>query len=149
MASLLEVPADRWSSPPSAGRWSAAEIVEHVALADLGIARWLTSGLEPLTVEPTVLDDEIPYLFYRGDEPPNVASPTGSWTDRDEAIGRLREAADAIVDWVRSSDVDLRRHGAPHPVFGSMDAAQWVLFAVAHTERHRAQLFALTNTAAR
>ena len=31
----------------------------------------------------------------------------------------------------------------PHPVFGLMDGLQWVLFAAAHTERHRAQLIGL------
>jgi hypothetical protein len=32
--------------------------------------------------------------------------------------------------------------GAPHPAFGLLDGEQWLLFASAHLERHRAQLLA-------
>lgn len=85
-------------------------------------------------------DDEIPYLFYRGDEPPNVSQPTGAWTEIDAAVTALSTSADALIDWYRETDLDLRAWGAAHPVFGVLDAHQWLLFAQAHTERHRAQV---------
>jgi hypothetical protein len=42
---------------------------------------------------------------------------------------------------------DLRAIGTPHPVFGLLDGVQWLLFAGAHTERHRAQLIGLVKLA--
>jgi len=93
-------------------------------------------------IEPgatSVLDVEIPYLFYRGDEPPTVATPTGTWTDPVDAARRLAASVDAIASWARATSLDLRDVGVRHPVFGVLDGMQWLLFATAHVERHRAQ----------
>jgi len=92
-----------------------------------------------------VADDEIPYLFYRGDEPPNVSTPTGSWTDIDSATEQFAASAESLATWYAESDLDLRAYAAPHPVFGTLDAMQWLLFAQAHIERHRAQVIGLTQ----
>jgi len=40
--------------------------------------------------------------------------------------------------WADEVNIDLRAYGVAHPVFGLMNGMQWVLFAAAHTERHRA-----------
>lgn len=136
-----------WGERRASGGWSASEITEHVALANGGIARRLTDGLTPLVGATGVTDDEIPYLFYRGDEPPNVAAPTGTWTDRGDARTAVRTSAAAVVESLTRPDLDLRAVGAPHPVFGVLDGVQWALFAAAHSERHRAQLFSLARIA--
>jgi hypothetical protein len=108
----------------------------------------LDSGLEsPLRTPLGVSDDEIPYLFYRGDEPPNVATPTGTWADIAAAGEALTASADALITWTKTTELDLRAHGALHPVFGMLDAYQWLLFAHSHTERHRAQIIGLERNA--
>ncbi len=127
-----------WAMPPTTGRWSVSEIAEHVTVANGGVLAQLERLSPNGGATPSVLDDEIPFLFYRGDEPPDVAAPTGTWVDRHEALERLRVSADALKSW-ESSD-DLRRLGAKHPVFGLLDGTQWLLFAAAHMERHRAQV---------
>jgi hypothetical protein len=130
---------------PGAGRWSASEITEHVTIANIGIHARLAKGLEPLASPASVADDEIPYLFYRGDEPPNVAAPTGSWTEVDGAIDAFADSAARLISWRAETDHDLRACGASHPVFGVLDAYQWLLFAQAHTERHRAEFIGLVS----
>jgi hypothetical protein len=130
---------------PEARHWSASEITEHLAIANRGIHSRLVNGLEPLSSPGPVADDEMPYLFYRGDEPPNVATPTGAWTEKDEAIEEFAASADRLITWHAESDRDLRACGAPHPVFGVLDAYQWLLFAQAHIERHRAQIIGLAS----
>ena len=144
VAHIADLTDDRWQRRPEHRGWNASEITEHVTSASRGIHMVLNGRLEELGQRARgVDDDEIPYLFYRGDEPPNVAAPTGTWTDPRAARKELEAAADALLEWHRRSDLDLRSVGAPHPVFGILDAAQWLLFAQAHTERHRAQLIGL------
>lgn len=39
---------------------------------------------------------ELPYLFHRGAEPPEVARPTGTWTDLDDGVEQLRTAGTSV-----------------------------------------------------
>jgi DinB superfamily len=135
------IPLSAWATKLPIGTWSPCEVVEHVALANLGMARRFTGIAEhPLDgAALPIIDDEIPFLFYGGEEPPNVATPTGTWTDRDRALGELAESAAGIVAAAEAADVDLRTVGAPHFAFGLLDGVQWLLFSFAHTERHRAE----------
>jgi hypothetical protein len=136
---LAAMSADAFVLRPGPGLWSASEITEHLTIANLGIHARLSKGLKALASPVDLADDEFPYLFYRGDEPPNAAAPSGSWTDADDATGQFAASIEALIAWRTASDLDLRAFGAPHPVFGVFDAHQWLLFAQAHTERHRAQ----------
>ena len=136
----------QWNFRTKPGAWSMGDVAEHVALANRGILARLAKTLLGSRIDgrqPDIIDDEIPYLFYRGDEPPNVSTPTGAWTSWGEAKTTFEEGATALLKWVDEATLDLRAYGVPHPVFGLMDGMQWVLFAAAHTERHRAQLIGL------
>jgi len=50
-------------------------------------------------------DEEIPYLFYRGDEPPHVAAPTGTWIDRAVALADLDASVQPFRGDTRFDDV--------------------------------------------
>ncbi len=140
--SFMTAPADAWGWSPSSGGWSISEVAEHVAISSGNILAGLEHRLQPIEAV-SVTDDEIPYLFYRGDEPPDVGKPTGSWGDRVDAAAEMTSRAQALMDWVTASPLDLRTHGFAHPVFGQLDAVQWILFAGAHAMRHRSQILGL------
>lgn len=143
------VSPEQWLfSPP--GAWSLSQITEHVAISCENIAGLLAAHLAGRSIErgaTGVLDVEIPYLFYRGDEPPNVAAPSGTWSDPDDAAHRLAASVAAIASWADATALDLRSVGVRHPVFGVLDGVQWLLFAAAHLERHRAQALGLRAVA--
>jgi hypothetical protein len=138
----------QWRFHPDPSAWSISQITEHVALSNHNIQRMLTKRLLGSRIDGRatgILDVEIPYLFYRGDEPPNVATPTGDWTDRRLATETFDANARELVLWAGAQDADLREFGLDHPVFGLLDGVQWLLFAAAHIERHRAQLIGLAG----
>ena len=95
---------------------------------------------------PDITDEEMPYLFYNAVEPPNVARPSGTWTELDAALDQLRSSASALGAWADSATVDLRSHGLVHPVFGMLDGAQWLRFSAVHTWRHRSELRAVRRS---
>jgi hypothetical protein len=131
----------QWTHRPQGDGWSMGHVAEHVTIANRNMASRL-QNLSPLSGEkPGIIDEEIPYLFYRGDEPPNVATPSGSWTSWAEHAEEYRQSVARILDW--RSPVDPRSVGAAHPIFGTLDGVQWLMFSGAHTERHRAQLIGL------
>ena len=139
---------DRWRARPASAHWSMAEVAEHVAISNRNIGHMLAKRLigSPREGRATgVIDAEIPYLFYRGDEPPNVATPTGSLGDGRAAAAAVDASARAILAWAGEVTTDLRAVAVAHPVFGLLDGVQWLLFAAAHMERHRAQLIGLAG----
>ena len=138
----------QWLFVPGGEKWSMAHVAEHVAISNRNIRQRLEQRLlaSPIGGRTAgVIDAEIPYLFYRGEEPPNVATPSGDWKDRKEAAAALVASARSILDWSGRVDADLRSVGLDHPVFGLLDGIQWLLFVAAHIERHRAQLIGLVR----
>jgi hypothetical protein len=136
----------QWSFAPAPSVWSISRIAEHVGISCQNIGERLSSRLaaSPIQRGATGVEDfEIPFLFYRGDEPPNVAAPTGTWVDAGAAAQRISASLHAIADWAEATPLELRAHGLAHPVFGVLDGMQWVLFTAAHIERHRAQVIGL------
>lgn len=134
-----------WAAPRS-GRHSIAEVAEHVALSNAlfaaRLARLATAA--DSDVSTPLEDGEIAHLFERAAEPPGIASPTGSWTDRRDALARIAESFEAATAPLASVP-DMRRRVAAHPLFGPMDGVQWALFAAAHTERHRSEIIGLAS----
>ena len=120
-----------------AGPWSVSEVVEHVAIANRNILGVVSSRLEPMVGPSDLMDEEMPYLFYGSEEPPNVGAPTGAWTDIDDALSRLDGTARDLGGWAIDAPFDLRGRGARHFAFGTLDGAQWLRFSAAHTWRHR------------
>jgi hypothetical protein len=146
LAAFAHATDRQWQFRPSPSQWSMADVTEHVAISTRNIGQMLSKRLleSPIGSQATAVDDvEIPYLFYRGDEPPNVARPTGSLSDRGAAADALDASARSIVQWADGVTANLRTVGLAHPVFGLLDGIQWLLFAAAHVERHRAQLIGL------
>lgn len=140
----------QWRFRATPHAWSMGDVAEHVAIANRNILRRLASSLAASPMagrSPAVADEEIPYLFYRGDEPPTIATPTGTWTAWPAVEATFHGDAAALAQWALETTLDLRAHGLPHPVFGLLDGYQWLLFAGAHTERHRAQLIGLARDA--
>lgn len=141
--------ADAWNTP-QAGRFSIAEVVEHMALSNGLFERRLASilaGVGGDCLYAQLDDAEIPHLFERAAEPPGIAEPSGKWRDRDAALARFEESARAVSALASRDTGDLRTKGAPHPIFGPLDGVQWALFAAAHNERHRSEIIGLANLA--
>ncbi len=145
-AELARASLAQWQFRPSASHWSMAEVTEHVALSNGNIGRMLSTRILGSPIGSQVVavrDDEIPYLFYRAEEPPNIAQPTGALADVEAGADAIDASADSILQWVSGVTLDLRTVASAHPVFGLMDGVQWLLFVSAHIERHRAQILGL------
>jgi len=145
IATCQSIPSELWNGTPEQPA-SFGEILEHMAIAN-GLTgkrlKAIATRTEDADFSSVLEDDEIPHVFWRAAEPPNLAVPTGTWTDRDEAIERFRVGTLELIDLTSEDCGNMRKKGEPHPVFGPMDGVQWALFAAAHTERHRSEMIGL------
>ena len=136
-----------WSHCTKASSWSIADIAEHVTISNSNILRLLKTIVDsPLHGKcPDITDFEVPYLFYRAEEPGNIASPTGRFHANRAAFSSFEDVIAAIMESMDGVSGDLRQVGARHPAFGMLDGIQWLLFTAAHTERHRAQMIGVMS----
>jgi hypothetical protein len=149
LATCQSLTPEVWNAHLRAG-FSIGEILEHMALSNGLFERRLASIIgKPAgdSVYACLEDEEIPHLFERAIEPPGIAEPTGEWRDSKEALARFSASARPISALATEDPGDLRRKGAPHPVFGPLDGVQWVLFTTAHNERHRSEIIGLAALA--
>ncbi|MCA1556948.1 MAG: DinB family protein [Acidobacteria bacterium] len=136
---------------PSADAWSAAEIAEHLAIIEErlsklfpvmltkaeagGLERDAARPFQPVSVEKIV--ERSKREKYTS---PEMARPTGAVSLQD-SLARLSRSREAITSLrPRLEALDLTGVHYPHPVFGPMDAYQWLIFIGAHEARHLRQI---------
>ncbi|MGZ8377085.1 MAG: DinB family protein [Gemmatirosa sp.] len=149
---VRSVSSGAWTARPEDGRWTACEILEHLALAEWSVVEFVRGTLlttpRAIGAAPRVSDAEV--LRAASDrsvrlESPERLRPIGRWSRPGVVCASMDAARDAaLVLAVRSSEA-LRARVAPHPQLGLLDGAQWLLFLAGHTDRHAAQLRVLVG----
>ncbi|HEX6813490.1 MAG TPA: DinB family protein [Planctomycetota bacterium] len=137
---------------PAPERWSAAEVLEHLAIVEQqvgallrrGLRRALADGALPrdpdhTPVVPTIdaqllLDRERRLQAREGVAPSRGLTAEQAWTELESSRAVLRDVLLAADGLVTSS---IR---APHPFLGELTFHQWIAFVGFHEARHAAQI---------
>jgi hypothetical protein len=139
------------SMRPSSEAWSAAEIVEHLAIIEERLSKLFpvmlmkaeAGGLQRAADQP-FLPVSVKSMVERSKREkyvaPDTVRPTGSASIAD-SLARLERSREAIKELrPRLEALNLTGVNYPHPVFGPLDAYQWLIFLGAHEERHLRQI---------
>ncbi len=138
---------------PVEGRWSIAEILEHLTLAfranDAALRQTLESG-ESRARAPTLRQHLARLLVVEAGyfpivEAPRMTRPTRS-IPAERAVAEIREALDVLDATLTSVE---RKYGADvavsnHPYFSGLSVPHWRTFHWRHTLHHMAQVRART-----
>jgi len=138
----------QWRYKSAPDRWSPAEIVEHLALAEnlLGdrILAIAESPALPPEARPKLKDDAIRMAITNRQakrfQAPERLQPSGHFASGREALAEFLRRRAALIAWARETGDDLRARAAELPILGPIDGYQWMLFVGAHCERHSLQL---------
>ncbi len=138
----------QWKFKPAPDRWSVAEVAEHVTVSETTIfgltqkavqsppapeKRELVKGKDQLILE------KVPDRSHKA-QAPEMLRPTGRWGSEPELAKAFEASRKTTMDYVRSTDDDLRDHFFDHPVFGPLDGYQWLLLLSTHSARHTKQI---------
>jgi len=149
-AAFDAVPPDARDQPPAPGQWSAAAVVEHLAIVDARIAKVLSkriaegraAGIGPETsTDPVLPTIDTAMVLNRATRvtAPEVLHPTG--LDADAAWAALERATVHVRASVAEGDgLALSTITHPHPLFGPLSLYYWIAFVGAHEARHAAQI---------
>jgi hypothetical protein len=149
LKSIAGLSEKQWRFKPAPDRWSVAEVSEHIAVSESMIfgmveSKVMTSPAAPEKRAEVAGKDEIvltkvPDRSHKA-QAPEFLKPTNRWATREEVTKAFEGSRKATMDYVRTTNDDLRDHFGPHPLLGSLDAYQWILLISAHSERHTKQI---------
>ena len=144
------IPAERWTLPRAPGKWSPAEIVEHLCRAYETLQAELAGApgmalrtrawqrfLLRWTVRPRLLAGA---AFPRGVPAPRETRPLDVQADPAAGIERFTRCAHAFRD--AAEEASLSRPGArlTHAYFGAMPLEEAIRFSAVHARHHTGQL---------
>jgi len=142
------VSSDRWLTPRAEGKWSPAEVVEHLNTVYDVVLRELDGGagmkirtpwyariVLRLTIVPKILRGR---GFPAGAPAPKETRPVLSITDQRELISRFRDRAARFAAAATNARGTEKR--ITHAYFGAAPIPQSMLLCARHIEHHMQQL---------
>ena len=140
----------QWSFKPSPEVWSAAEVVEHLALIEAGLFQRASVDAMQTPVATVAQKSEVspktemilksvPDRTQRY-QAPAAYRPSGKFKTPAAALAAFNAARTRTATFIRETPLPLRDHILPHPALGPLDAYQWIVLLGAHTERHVNQI---------
>jgi len=149
LKSIAGLSEKQWRFKPAPDRWSVAEVSEHIAISESMIfgmvqSKIMTSPATPEKRAEMAGKDEtilkmVPDRSHKA-QAPEFLKPTNRWETQAELTKAFEDSRKATMDYVRTTNDDLRDHFGPHPMLGPLDAYQWILLISAHSERHTKQI---------
>ena len=139
----------KWNFKPAPDRWSIAECAEHIAVAEGLVMGMITEQALKGPAEPgkrelvKVKDEQIlPLSLDRSAKfkAPEVIQPTRRWSSAEEITRNVLENRARTIEFVSTTQADLRDHFMDHPVLKTLDVYQWVLLTSGHMRRHTEQI---------
>jgi hypothetical protein len=133
--------------PPPERGWSAAEVLDHIARAERGVAKGfpaLEQGL-PLKVPRIAWFYRLPMGFAFGKmkfQAPKPVRPHPTAEIRPaEVIEKLRASRRALLEYVeKTGEERFSRLVLPHTILGRFTGLAWLRFIARHEARHLTQL---------
>jgi hypothetical protein len=129
-------------------RWSVAQCIEHIALAENSIMG-LVQNNQKQPADPskhsevkTTDADVWARVTDRSHKAtaPEFLKPSNKFKNSEEAVKAFVEQRDKNIEFVQTTNEDLRDHFMPHPALGPLDDYQWILLIAAHSRRHTLQI---------
>jgi hypothetical protein len=129
-------------------RWSVAQCVEHIALAEAALTmayqQALSSAADPSKRDSIKYSDQqiIHFLTDRSRkfQAPEMLKPVGSFGSFQASLDSFVARRNRNIEFIKTTQADLRDHCSSFPGVGMVDDYQVVLFMVSHSKRHTLQL---------
>jgi hypothetical protein len=129
-------------------RWSVAQCVEHIALAEAALTMAYQQGLQspadPSKRDSIKYSDQqiIHFLTDRSRkfQAPEMLRPVGTFGSFQASLDSFVARRNRNIEFIKTTQEDLRNHFVTFPGLGIVDDYQVVLFMISHSKRHTLQL---------
>lgn len=148
----------QWNARPIPFKWTAGETAEHIALSEGllfgAMERALAAPVNPDWETKTngkekILDNLLAARMGKAQAPEPI-QPLKRKMTRAEIMTMYKEGRAKTLKFIETTDQPLKAHTLDHPfpVFGTLNAFQWLLYIPAHNLRHNKQIAEVINNPA-
>jgi uncharacterized damage-inducible protein DinB len=133
---------------PAADRWSIEDCVKHLAASEDMFWEMMEGTVKSpanpekrgeISVTDEQLVQKIEDRTKKVKTTEKLMPENISYKDTDEAFESFKKKRDKLMEYVKSTNDELRNHIATTPL-GMVDSYQLILFTAAHTNRHTQQI---------
>ncbi len=133
---------------PGHGKWTIAECIEHVTLAELEFKNILEAQIQKpanpakrakIRIEDNAIRPKMTSKKWKA-RSPEVFRPANRFSSVDEALATFHAQRKAVMQYIETTNDDLRNRFWRHPLTGTIDLYQTLLLMSAHLERHTEQI---------
>jgi hypothetical protein len=149
LAAIKDVSDAQWTFKPAPNKWSVGEVSEHIFMAEgllfAQVERALAAPVNPewetKTKGKTEFIEQVMAPRKGRAQAPEAIVPTGKMTKAD-FIKKYREIRAQTLKFAGTTDQPLKAHTTEHPfpVFGTLNAYQWLIYIPLHNQRHLKQI---------
>lgn len=146
---LYEVSDVHFNRQPAAGKWSIAQVVDHLHLSNTSIGKALALIGTPVDRDPAERIDELKSVFLdytQKYESPAFIVPRNDHYERGQLMNELLRSLQQIHRQMYKGELS---ESINHPAFGDITKLEILHFVLFHTQRHTRQIkliHALLNT---
>jgi hypothetical protein len=156
LAAIGGVTEEQWKWKPAPERWSVGETAEHIVLAEealfgnvqKAIASPANPAWEEKTKGKTQFIEQVMAPRLGKAKAPEPIVPTGKLTQA-QVRERFEKQRVEIEKFAATTEVALKEYTVEHPfpIFGTLNAYQWLIYVPLHTMRHDKQIAEVKATA--
>jgi len=149
LAAIDGVSEEQWKWKPAPERWSVGETAEHIVLAEAllfgsvekAMASPENANWEEQTKGKTEFIVQVMAPRLGKAKAPEPIVPSGKLTQA-EVKERFEKQRITIVKFASDTSEPIKEHTVQHPfpVFGTLNAYQWLIYVPLHTMRHDKQI---------
>jgi hypothetical protein len=150
MDMIVNLTDEQWNFRPAPFKWTVGQTAEHIALGEgllFGqVERTMAAPVNPDWEAKTAKKEGLilgPVAMRGGKaQAPDPIQPIGKNMSRAEIMKLLKEGREKSLKFAKETNGDLKSHTTEHPfpVFGTLNAYQWLLYVPAHNARHNKQI---------
>lgn len=143
LALLERFDTERFNRKPSAEKWSAGAVAEHLLLFDLRLQDILKTTVHPtdrdISEKNPAVTTRVSDRINKIDAPPFLI-PSADHQSPSDLIEKIRAIRMETSKMIEGMDLSLHSKDFPHRLFGELTVYEWVNLIDLHTRRHMAQL---------
>lgn len=150
LAMIENLTDEQWNFRPAPFKWTIGQTVEHIALGEgllfAQVERALAAPVNPDWEAKTANKMRIiegPMAGRQGRAAaPDPIQPIGKNMTRAEIMKLLKESRAKSLKFAQETNAPLKAHTTEHPfpIFGTLNAYQWLMYVPGHNLRHNKQV---------